>query len=139
MQAQPSLRLVVICAGDLVALGLVTLIGFATHGELTRLGPRLLTTLIPLVAAWVLIAPWLGVFTLKYTQAPLELWRPVLAILLSAPMAGWLRGLMLGAPVIPVFVLALGVTAAFGLLIWRGLFLVSARWWGQTRIRGQNG
>lgn len=139
MQAQPSLRLVVICAGDLVALSLVTLIGFATHGELTRLEPRLLTTLIPLVAAWVLIGPWVGVFNQKFALAPLELWRPVLAMLLSAPMAGWLRGLMLGAPVIPVFVLILGATAALGLLIWRVLFIMGVRWWGHTRIKGQNG
>jgi hypothetical protein len=93
----------------------------------------MLTTLIPLAFAWGLIAPWLGVYQVIVVQNPLALWRPVLAMLLSAPMAGWLRGVMLGSPVIPVFVLVLGVTSAAGLLIWRGLYLASLHWLERSR------
>lgn len=124
MSTQPTSRLFWVCLGDLITFGLMTLIGFATYGELAGAGLRLLTTFIPMAIAWALIRFWVGVFDLKLIQSPAQLWRPVWAMLLAAPMAGWLRGLMLGAPIIPIFVLVLGATSAAGLLIWRSLLIL---------------
>jgi hypothetical protein len=106
----------------------ITLIGFANHNEL-RLFPyyRMLASFLPLVAGWFLIAPWLGLLKPEITSNPRQLWRPVLAMVLAAPLTGLLRALMLNSVVIPLFVLILGGSAALGLLIWRSI------WWVLTR------
>lgn len=110
--------------GDIVTLALITVIGFATHGE-TELSflPRMLTTFIPLVVSWFLIAPWLGLFNLQQTSIPKQLWRPLLAMLLAAPMTAILRAVMLNAVALPLFTLILGGSAAIGLFVWRGLWI----------------
>ena len=49
--------------GDIFVLLIVTLIGFATHGETSiSFLPRMLTTYIPLVIVWFLLAPWFQLF-----------------------------------------------------------------------------
>jgi len=110
-------------AGDVIALGLTTVIGFATHGE-TDLSfvPRMLTTFIPLVVSWFLFTPWLGLFDMQITTAPKQLWRPPLAMLLAAPMSAILRAAMLNTVALPLFTLILGASAALGMLVWRGLY-----------------
>ena len=82
----------VLVAGDILALAVVTVIGFASHGETEiSLVPRMLTTLIPLVVSWFLLTPWLGLFNSQITSNPKQLWRPPLAMLLAAPMTAVLR------------------------------------------------
>ena len=56
--------------GDGVALALITVVGFASHGE-TELSyaPRMLTTFIPLLLGWFLVAPWLGFEWRGFTAA----------------------------------------------------------------------
>jgi hypothetical protein len=114
--------------GDIIALAIITIIGFATHGE-TDLSflPRMLTTFIPLLVSWFLIAPWLGLFNVQITSAPKQLWRPLLAMLLAAPMTAVLRAAMLKTVALPLFALILGGSAALGMLIWRGLYSVLGR------------
>lgn len=121
-------RRVLLSLGDILALAVITLIGFANHNELV-LFPyyRMLASFLPLVAGWFLIAPWLRLFTPEITSNPRQLWRPVLAMLLAAPLAGLLRALMLNSVVIPLFVLILGGSAALGMLVWRSI------WWALTR------
>ena len=78
--------------GDIIVLAITTVIGFATHGETDRAFlPRMLTTFIPLIVSWFLIAPWLGTFNPQITTTLKQLWRPPLAMLLAAPMASFLR------------------------------------------------
>ncbi len=110
----------VLILGDILALALITLIGFANHNEL-RFFPyyRMLASFLPLLAGWFLIAPWLGLFNPEITSNPRLLWRPVLAMLLAAPLTGLLRAVMLNSVVIPFFVLILGGSAALGMLVWR--------------------
>jgi hypothetical protein len=116
--------------GDVLALIVITLIGFATHNELLLFPvERILATFLPLLAGWFLIAPWLGLFKSEITSNPRQLWRPVLATLLAAPLTGLLRAMMLNSVVIPLFVLILGGSAALGMLVWRVL------WWLFTRNR----
>ena len=49
--------------GDILALLIITLIGFVTHDEMdvSFLG-RMSAVFFPLTLAWFLLAPWLGLF-----------------------------------------------------------------------------
>ena len=116
--------------GDVLVLAVITLVGFANHNELLQFPvERIMATFLPLLAGWFLIAPWLGLFKNEITSNARQLWRPVLAMLLAAPLTGLLRAMMLNGVVIPLFVLILGGSAALGMLVWRTL------WWLFTRNR----
>ena len=117
-----SIRFLIL--GDILAIAIVTLIGFATHGEadLSFL-PRMAAAFFPLTIAWFLLSPWFGLFKQEVASNPKQLWRPVLAMLFAAPLAAILRGLILNAPIIPVFAVVLASTSAFGMLVWRGIYL----------------
>jgi hypothetical protein len=115
-------------AGDLITLALVTVFGFSTHQELGTAGLRMLTTYLPLLAGWLLVAPFLGLFQLDTIFEARQLWRPFYAMLLAAPMAAFLRGAWLARPVLPVFVVILGGVSALAILAWRIIF-----WWLAAR------
>jgi hypothetical protein len=83
----------------------------------------MLAAFIPLTAAWFLLAPWFGLFQPEITSNSRQLWRPALAMLFAAPFAAILRGLILNAPIIPIFATVLAATSALGMLIWRGLYI----------------
>ena len=121
-----SKRLLIL--GDILTIGLVTIIGFATHGE-TGLSflPRMAATFFPLVIAWFLLAPRLGLFKDGVIYQAHQLWRPALTALFAAPMAAVLRGLMLNAPVIPIFAIVLGAASALGMVVWRALYFLLNR------------
>jgi hypothetical protein len=123
---QKSLKLTWLIAGDLLTLLLVTIFGFASHESLETGGTRMLTTFIPLLAAWFMVAPFIGVYQLKWATSLNNLWRPFWAMVLAAPMAAWIRGVWLGTPVIPIFVLVLGGVSALGILAWRLIFCSAA-------------
>ena len=109
--------------GDILSLAALTLIGFATHGE-TDLAflPRMSALFFPLVVSWFLVAPWLGLFQSEITFNPKQLWRPALAMLFAVPLAATLRGFILNAPILPIFVAVLSATSALGMFLWRGLY-----------------
>ena len=114
--------------GDLLALAVITVIGFATHGETGSASlARMLATFLPISLAWFVTAPWLGLFDPGVVRAPRQLWRPVLAMLMAAPLTGVLRAVLLRTTVLPLFVLILGASAALGMLVWRGLYALIAR------------
>lgn len=113
-------------AGDVLAVLIVSLIGFYTHYGEVR-GWRWLSTFLPVLAGWFAIAPWLGVYDRARARDARQVWRPALAALLSAPLAAALRGLWLNSVIAPVFVVVLGATDALGFLIWRGLWALIAR------------
>ncbi len=111
--------------GDSLSIATLTIIGFATHGELqASFLARMFTTFLPLLAGWFLIAPWLGLFRPEITKEPRQLWRPLLAMLLAAPIAATLRAVMLNTVVLPLFVGILGATCAFGIFLWRAIWLL---------------
>lgn len=114
----------VMLAGDTITLLLVTLAGFATHNELGTAGIRILTTFVPWVVAWLLLAPHLQAFDVERASDLKQLWRPFWAMVLAAPLAGLLRGIWLNSPIIPTFVVVLGGVSALALLVWRFLFWV---------------
>jgi hypothetical protein len=110
--------------GDAIALLAVTIAGFITHGE-TELSflPRFLAAFIPLISSWLLLAPWFGIFEPELASNPRQLWRPLLAMLFAAPLAVVVRGLILNAAILPIFALVLAVASAFGIAVWRGLYI----------------
>jgi hypothetical protein len=116
-----------ILLGDMIVLAGVTVFGFASHGAASTAGSRMLTTFIPLVVGWLLLAPHLGAYDLARAEDARQLWRPLWAMLLAAPLAAWLRGAWLRTPIQPVFVFVLGGVSALSLLAWRGSYLLLRR------------
>lgn len=129
-----NLRMVVLIIGDTITLGLVTLYGFASHDELETAGLRLLTTFLPLVFAWILISPHLGLFDSQRLEEPRQLWRSLWAMVLAAPLAAWMRGAWLKTPIQPIFVVIIGGISALAILAWRSLF-----WLMFYRARNKHG
>lgn len=120
--------------GDLLALSILTVIGFASHGETdVSYLPRMAATFVPLAASWFLLAAALGLFDAERVRRVRELWRPALTAFFAAQFAVILRGLWLGAAVQPLFGIILGATSALGMTVWRGIWL-----WldGRSRSKG---
>lgn len=110
--------------GDSVTLAAVTAFGFASHGTLGSAGMRLLTTFIPLLVAWFLVSPHLGVYDPARVIDPRQLWRPFWAMVLAAPFAAWMRAAWLGTVILPIFVVILGGISALAILLWRSLYWI---------------
>ncbi|WKZ39726.1 MAG: DUF3054 domain-containing protein [Anaerolineales bacterium] len=109
--------------GDVVVLAILTIIGFATHGETgVSYLPRMAASFVPLLFGWFVLAPWFGLFDRETISDPKKLWRIPLLFLFAAPLAALLRSVMLATPVIPIFVLVLGSTNALGMMIWRWIY-----------------
>jgi ABC-type xylose transport system permease subunit len=118
----------ILTLGDIFSILAVTIIGFATHGELdTSFITRMSALFFPLLIAWFLLSPWLGLFQAEITSNPKQLWRPALAMLFAAPLAAVLRGFILNTPIIPIFVIVLAATSTFGMLLWRGIYFLLNR------------
>jgi hypothetical protein len=114
--------------GDILAIAILTVIGFSTHGEiglsfLTRMG----TTFFPMLISWFLAATWVDLFDERVISNPQLFWRILLAMLFAAPLAVVLRAALLHSAAQPLFVLVLGSVNAFGMLVWRGIFFLVAR------------
>lgn len=119
--------------GDLIAIAVVTVIGFATHGQAgLSLLPRMLTTFVPVTLAWFLLAPFLGLFQPGITSNPRQLWRPLLVMIFAGPLAALLRAFLLNTVVIPVFAIVLSGSAGLGMVAWRAIW-----WWFQQRGKAQ--
>jgi hypothetical protein len=115
--------------GDILAIAIVTIIGFATHGEAgAALVPRMLTTFVPLTLGWFLLAPFFGLFNPAIFSDHRQLWRPVLAMLFAGPLAALLRAFLLNTVVIPIFGVVLSGSAGSGMLVWRTVW-----WWFQRK------
>lgn len=108
--------------GDIFTLGLVTIFGFASHDELGSAGWRMLTTFVPLILAWFLVSPHLGVYQPARLSDPRQLWRPFWAMVLAGPFAAWLRGFWLNTPIQPLFVIIIGGVSALAILVWRVIY-----------------
>jgi len=118
----PKAQISILVIGDVITLVLVTGLGFATHGTLDSAGFRMLTTFVPLLIAWIAVAPFLGAYDPGRAIQPRQLWRPFWSMILAAPLASWLRAVWLNAPILWVFVLVLGGFSALGILAWRALY-----------------
>lgn len=113
----------ILILGDILALLVITFIGFATHGEagLSFL-PRMAAAFFPLAISWFLLAPALGLFRPEIVSDLKQLWRPALTALFAGSFAAVLRGFLLNAPVIPIFAVVLSATTVLATVIWRGVY-----------------
>ena len=118
----------ILVAGDILAIAIVTFVGFVTHGEAElSVLPRMAAAFLPLLAGWFLLAPPLGLFRDETIHSASQLWRPAWAGLFAGPLAAVLRGFLLNAPVIPIFAAVLAAVTALGMVIWRAVFLLLSR------------
>jgi hypothetical protein len=124
----------VLAAGDVLVLALVTVYGFASHDQLGTAGARMLTTFVPLMISWFLVSPHLQAFDLQRAAQARDLWRPFWAMILAAPLAVFIRAVMLNTAINPIFVVIIGGVAALALLAWRVIFLFVA-----IRKKGSHG
>ncbi len=118
----------ILVLGDLIAIALLTVIGFATHGETdVSFAPRMAALYVPLSISWFLLAPALGLFQADVASSPKQLWRPALAMIFAASLAAVLRGFLLNAPVIPIFAGVLALVSACGMVSWRAAYFLFNR------------
>ena len=116
--------------GDTLALLVLTVIGFVSHGETdASYLPRAAAMFVPLTAGWFALAPAMGLFDADHVRSARQLWRPALTGFFAAQLAVVLRGFLLGSAVLPLFAMILGATAAFGMFVWRAIAL----WWMQRK------
>jgi hypothetical protein len=118
----------ILISGDILAILLTTLIGFATHSEVgVSFLPRMAAIFFPLTISWFILAPALELFDPEVASNAKQLWRPAFAMIFAAPLAAVLRGYLLNAPIIPIFAVVLSLTSALGILIWRTIYLFIKR------------
>lgn len=127
MQFPSDRWLISLILGDILTSLIVTMIGFASHGTLETAGVRMFTTFVPLSISWLLITPHLAVYNYQAVINYRQLWRPFWAMILAAPMTGWLRGLILNSPILPVFVIILGGVSVLAIIIWRSSYWLLVR------------
>lgn len=118
----------ILIPGDIMAIAIITFIGFATHGEadvsfILRMG----AIFFPLLIGWFLLAPWFGLFDESIASNFKLLWRILPAMLFVVSLAAILRSAILHSAVQPLFVLILGLTNALGMLVWRSIYLFIAQ------------
>lgn len=112
----------ILILGDALALLVLTVIGFASHGETdASYLPRAAVMFASYLTGWFLLAPAMGLYDSSPSGRPL--WRPALTGFFAAQLAVILRGLILQSDVPPVFALVIGATAAFGMFVWRWMAL----------------
>ena len=115
-------------SGDIFVLALVTVIGFASHGDLTTsFMLRMAAVFVPLAIGWLLLAPPMGLFQEAITKSASQLWRPAFVMVFAGSLAAILRGILLKAAVSPTFAIVLSGTAAVGLTLWRLLWTLLKR------------
>lgn len=107
--------------GDVVALTVLTAIGFASHSTLDETW-RLVVTTLGVLAAWAVVGPWFGVFATQVLTQWNAVWRVALAWAIAAPFAGFLRGLLLDISVSATFILVTIAVNGAALVVWRAAF-----------------
>lgn len=127
-------QLVVIVIGDIISLVIITLIGFGSHGALKSAGLRMMSTFIPLAAAWVIASIGVGTYKPESINNLNQLWRPFLGMVLAGPLAAVFRGFWLNQPILPIFAVVLGGFSSIAIVIWRYCY-----WLIITKKNGKNG
>ncbi|MEA2000376.1 MAG: DUF3054 domain-containing protein [Actinomycetota bacterium] len=104
--------------GDVVVLVLLTVVGFATHLTLDALG-RMFATGLTALLAWAAVAPFVGVYNPTVIREARSIWRVAWAWLLAAPLATFLRAVVLGRDIPRTFVIVVLAVNGLALVIWR--------------------
>lgn len=112
--------------GDVVVLIVLTIVGFASHSTLDET-VRMIVTTAGVLVAWAIVAPWFGAFSAEAITRWNGVWRVALAWAVAAPVAGFLRGLLLDLVVSPTFILVTIAVNGAALVAWRVGFAVVHR------------
>ncbi|MFN3742342.1 MAG: DUF3054 domain-containing protein [Anaerolineales bacterium] len=107
--------------GDLVVWFLITLIGFASHGELQMTAiPRLAATFFPLIIAWFPLAFSNGLLEPPSSSLPFfYLLKLILTTISAVAVAILVRAAWLNSSALPLFALVMMLFATAGILLWR--------------------
>jgi hypothetical protein len=121
---------IVLLVDDAVAIFAVTFIGLSFHQMDGMWMERMPYTFIPYFVTWVIAAAGLQLYSNSVATQPGQLWRVPVGAAIAALPAAALRSLWLGTPLVPMFVLIMGVTVAAGLLVTRSIyaFLFGKQW-----------
>jgi len=127
-------RRIVAGVGDAAVLAVLTVVGFASHSELTAV-PRMIGNVLVFAAAWFLVAPFFGLFGRPALLHPGQaLWRTALAWIVAAPLGAFLRSVALDrATIVVVFVEVTIAVNGLGLVLWR----TGSAWWNGSRADGR--
>jgi hypothetical protein len=126
----------ILIMGDLAAMAVVTIIGFATHDEAQASAlPRMAALYLPLAASWFLLAPWFGLFRGEVAADIRQVWRPGLAMIFAVPAAVVVRGMILSGVVLPLFGVIFAGTCALGMVLWRAVAVLFVRRLNTTNHR----
>ncbi len=118
----------ILILGDIVSLAILTVIGFATHGETGfSFLPRMGVIWLPMLFGWFVLTPWFGLSDEQVIANPRNLWRIILVMFFVAPLATTVRAALLGAAMLPLFPLILGGSNAIGMMVWRWIYIFIAR------------
>jgi len=118
----------ILILGDIISLAILTVIGFATHGETGfSFLPRMGGIWLPMLFGWFVLSPWFGLSDEQVIISPRNLWRIILVMLFVAPLAATVRAALLGAAMLPLFPLILGGSNAIGMMVWRWIYIFIAR------------
>ncbi len=118
----------ILIIGDIIFLAILTIIGFATHGETGfSFLPRMGVIWLPMLFGWFVLSPWIGLSDEQVIANPKNLWRIILVMLFVAPLAATVRAAFLGAAMLPLFPLILGGSNAIGMMVWRWIYILIAR------------
>lgn len=118
----------IVIAGDTITLAILTVIGFATHGETgAAFLPRMIAIFIPALLSWFILAPMIGLFNEEAIADPKNLWKVAFAFLYVGPLAVLLRAAWLNTPAVPVFALAFSTSNAVGMAVWRWVYIQITR------------
>lgn len=112
--------------GDLIAWLILTLIGFASHGELQPTAwPRMLATFLPLIIAWFPLAYLLDLLRPPSSLSLSYLLKLSVTVVYTVSLAVLLRAAWLNSAAVPIFALVLSLTSILGMIVWRLLYFVA--------------
>lgn len=124
-------HIALLATGDLLALLLFVWIGRRSHALSITDMTAVLSTALPFIMGWFLVAPWFGLFRADVSQS----WRKLIArlliawVVLGGPLSLILRTIFLGRPLftglIPTFALITMIVTTLFLMIWRLGYV----WW----------
>lgn len=106
--------------GDLLVWFLLTLIGFASHGELQAAAvPRMGATFFPLILSWFLLAPAYDLLLPPSSLTRPYLLKLTLTAISTVAIATLLRAAWLNSAALPLFALVMTLFGVAGMLLWR--------------------
>jgi Protein of unknown function (DUF3054) len=117
-------------AGDCAAFLLFGLIGLASHEESVSV-QSVARSLLVFPVAWILVAPWFGVFSNEWATARGKWLRLVIAWLLAGTIALVARAVIFDRELLSAFFVIALVGNGLFLAVWRAIYI---RWKASAKL-----